>query len=77
MEVKRWEKDINPYLVFPCVKCGRWLYVKKTQKTKKCLICNRTHQVKNLHNSAEVVEGMTKAISTEEFCFVILIFFYI
>ena len=63
MEQKRWEKDQTPYVVFPCNKCAQYSYVKTTQKTKKCLRCGRTHQVKNILDKGEIVYGMTEAVN--------------
>ncbi len=61
METSRWEKDTSPYIVFTCSKCGQHSYVKTTQKTKKCLRCGRTHQVKKI-TWGIVVKGMTAAL---------------
>ena len=63
METPKWKKDETPYMVFPCSKCNQYIYVKTTQKTKKCLRCNHTHQVKNLRGS-ELVKGMSTAVIT-------------
>ena len=63
MEHKKWEKDSTPYLVFTCSKCKQYSYVKTTQKTKKCLRCGRTHQVKNILDKGEIVNGMSKAVN--------------
>jgi len=63
MEQKKWEKDQTPYVVFICTKCQQYSYVKTTQKTKKCLRCGRTHQVKNILDKGEVVYGMTEAVN--------------
>ena len=62
MEVKKWKRDEMPYYIFACFKCGRMLYVKTVQKTKKCLTCNRVHQVAKLPHNTEMVYGMSKAI---------------
>ena len=59
----KWKKDETPYIVFTCSKCNQYLYVKTTQKTKKCLRCNRTHQVKNIHDGM-LVKGMSTAVLT-------------
>jgi hypothetical protein len=63
METSEWKKDTSPYIVFTCSKCGQYSYVKSTQKTKKCLRCNRTHQVKNI-TWGIIVKGMTAAVET-------------
>ncbi len=63
MEQKKWEKDQTPYVVFICTRCKQYSYVKTTQKTKKCLRCGRTHQVKNILDKGEIVNGMTKAVN--------------
>ena len=55
-------KDESNYIVFSCTKCHQYSYVKTTQKTKKCLRCNRTHQVQTLLGSGEIVKGMTAAV---------------
>jgi len=64
MEETAFVKDETPYLVFTCSKCRQYSYVKTTQKTKKCLRCGRTHQVKNILGLGEVVYGMTAAVDT-------------
>ena len=61
MEEVRWKKDETSYLLFSCEKCGRWLYVKTTQKNKKCLSCRKTHNVNSIKNRSEVVKGITSA----------------
>ena len=62
MEEVGWKKDEKPYLVFTCSKCKQYLYVKTTQKGKKCLRCGRQHKVSSIINSSEIVEGITKAV---------------
>ena len=62
MEIEKWKKDETPYFLFACFKCGRMLYVKTVQKTKKCLTCNRVHQVAKLPGGTEMVYGMSSAI---------------
>ena len=64
MEENAFKKDETPYLVFVCKKCHQYSYVKTTQKTKKCLRCGRTHQVKDLLRLCEIVNGMTEAVNT-------------
>lgn len=64
MEENAFKKDETPYLVFVCKKCHQYSYVKTTQKTKKCLRCGRTHQVKDLLRLGEIVNGMTEAVNT-------------
>jgi len=39
------------------------MYVKTTQKTKKCLRCGRHHKVATIINSGEIVNGMTNALN--------------
>jgi hypothetical protein len=62
MEDGRWTRDETPYLIFQCSKCQQYSYVKTTQKTKKCLRCNHTHQVHRLLGKGEIVKGMTAAV---------------
>jgi len=62
MEEEAWKKDEKPYLIFTCSKCKQYLYVKTTQKTKKCLRCGRQHKVSSIINSGEIVKGITKAV---------------
>lgn len=62
MEEEGWKKDENPYLVVTCLKCKQYMYVKTTQKTKKCLRCGRQHKLLSIINSGEIVKGMTKAV---------------
>lgn len=64
MEDIAFKKDETPYLVFTCKKCRQYSYVKTTQKTKKCLRCGRTHQVKDILSLGEIVYGMTAAVNT-------------
>jgi len=64
MEEITFKKDETPYLVFTCKKCRQYSYVKTTQKTKKCLRCGHTHQVKDILDLGEVVYGMTAAVDT-------------
>lgn len=62
MEDVEWKRDETPYIVFACKKCKQFMYVRQTQKTKKCLRCGRTHTVSNIINSGGVVNGMTNAV---------------
>ena len=62
MEEAKWKKDETPYLIFECAKCKQFLYVKTTQKGKKCLRCGRIHIVSNILNSGKIVNGMTAAV---------------
>jgi len=57
------KKDIKPYIIFRCSKCQQYMYVKPTQKGKKCLRCGRMHSVDKIKKSykVEVVEGMSAA----------------
>ena len=64
MEETAFKKDETPYLVFTCKKCRQYSYVKTAQKTKKCLRCGRTHQVKDILGLGEIVYGMTAAVDT-------------
>jgi len=64
VEEATWKKDETPYLIFECAKCKQYLYVKTTQKGKKCLRCGRNHTVSNILNSGEIVSGMTAAVET-------------
>ena len=59
----RFEKDLTPYLVFLCSKCQQYVYVKTTQKAKKCLRCRCTYQVKEVLNHGIIVNGMTTAVN--------------
>jgi len=67
MEEGALKKDQNPYLLFACSKCKQYLYVKTTQKTKKCLRCGRQHKVSSIINSGEIVRGITKAVEMVQF----------
>lgn len=62
MDRVAWEKDETAYVIFPCFKCKHYLSVKINQKTKKCLRCGRTHQVKSVVNKGEIVYGVSKAV---------------
>jgi hypothetical protein len=59
---KHFKKDETPYLVFVCKKCRQYLYVKTTQKSKKCLRCGFTHKVSSILDNGEMIEGMTAAV---------------
>ena len=63
MEDVGFNKDETPYLVFACKKCQEYSYVKTVQKTKKCLRCGRTHQVRDILDTGEEVIGMTEAVN--------------
>ncbi|MBY9016375.1 MAG: DUF1922 domain-containing protein [Candidatus Lokiarchaeota archaeon] len=63
MEDIAFKKDETAYLIFACKKCQEYSYVKTTQKTKKCLRCGRTHQVRDVINDGEVVYGITEAVN--------------
>jgi len=63
MEEIAFKRDETPYLVFTCKKCRQYSYVKTSQKTKKCLRCGRTHQVKDVLSLGEIVYGMTEAVN--------------
>ena len=63
MEDIEIKKDETPYLIFACRKCGGFSYVKTVQKTKKCLRCGRTHQVRDILDTGEEVIGMTEAVN--------------
>lgn len=62
MEDIAWEKDQTPYYVFTCAKCRQYMYVKTTQKTKKCLRCGRSHKVETIKNVSELVNGISTAV---------------
>lgn len=55
-------KDEKPYWIFRCNKCEQYMYVKPTQKRKKCLRCGRTHTVAKL-DIVDEVKGMTTAVN--------------
>ncbi len=64
MEEAGFKKDETPYIIFPCSKCKQYMYVKTTQKTKRCLRCGRSHKVVSINDSGEIVEGITEAVNT-------------
>ncbi len=52
--------------MFKCDKCAQYIYVNTKQKTKKCLRCGCTHQVKNIREKkieSETVLGLTTAVN--------------
>lgn len=63
MEEVGFKKDETPYIIFACSKCRQYMYVKTTQKAKKCLRCGRSHKVASINNSNEIVKGMTEAVN--------------
>jgi len=62
MEGIRWKKDLTSYIVFACKNCKEYIYVKITQKNKKCLRCGASHLVKNIENKGIVIEGINNAM---------------
>ena len=62
MEEPTFKKDNTPYLIFECAKCKQYLYVKTTQKRKKCLRCGHTQSISTIINNGEIVNGMTAAV---------------
>ncbi len=62
MEEDEWKKDETPYLVFACLKCREYMYVKTIKKNKKCLRCGRSHTVRLVEKSGDIVKGMTAAV---------------
>jgi hypothetical protein len=64
MENIRFKKEKTTFIVFPCINCKQYMYVKETQKTKKCLRCGFSHQVSTIKNSGDHIKGMTKAVET-------------
>ncbi|MFX1279868.1 MAG: hypothetical protein ACFFA3_10660 [Promethearchaeota archaeon] len=62
MEEATFKKDETPYLIFTCRKCSQYMYVKTTQKGKKCLRCGQNHIVSDILDSGKIVKGMTSAV---------------
>ncbi len=62
MEDIEWKRDETTYIIFACKKCKQFMYVKQTQKTKKCLRCRRSHKVPDISNTGEIVSGITQAV---------------
>jgi len=62
MEEIAWKTDKTPYVVFPCAKCKQYIYTKTTRKTKKCTRCGRSHTVRKIMNSGEIVNGISVAV---------------
>ncbi len=62
MEEDEWKKDETPYLVFACLKCRQYLYVKTIKKNKKCLRCGRSHTISLVEKSGDIVKGITTAV---------------
>ena len=61
-EEQGWIKDKTPFLIFKCSKCKQYIYVKTTNKTKKCIRCGKTYKVINLKKKGEMVYGLSNAI---------------
>ncbi|MBD3215224.1 MAG: DUF1922 domain-containing protein [Candidatus Lokiarchaeota archaeon] len=55
------KKDVKPYLIFICDECEQYMYVKPSQKKKKCLRCGKKYNVPKLHIVDEV-KGMSAAV---------------
>ncbi|MFW9880565.1 MAG: hypothetical protein ACFFG0_46445 [Candidatus Thorarchaeota archaeon] len=49
-------------MIFQCVNCKQYQYVKTTQKGKKCLRCGWNHSISRILNSGEIVNGITAAV---------------
>ena len=64
MEEIAWKRDKTPYLVFPCMKCEQFTYVKTIQKTKRCVRCGHSHLVTEIVNRGEIVKGISSAVET-------------
>lgn len=62
MEHIKWKKDETPYLIYSCIQCQQYFYVKTTQKTKKCQRCRRIHKVKKILLKGKIVYGITTAV---------------
>jgi len=62
MEEEGWQKDETPYLVFACLKCSQYMYVKTIKKSKKCLRCGRSHTISLVEKSGDIVKGITAAV---------------
>ncbi|MFX0005441.1 MAG: hypothetical protein ACFFA7_06240 [Promethearchaeota archaeon] len=62
MENKTWERDTTPYVVFACEKCHQYTYVKRTQKSKRCVRCGYTHIINKIKHQGEIVNGISKAV---------------
>ena len=59
-----WKRDETPYIIFPCKKCGQYMYAKESQKAKKCLRCDHSHLVSRFKNLGDIVKGMTNAVES-------------
>ena len=57
-----FKKDETPYIVFLCMKCKQYLYVKTTQATKKCLRCRHNNKMSKAKSSGYIVNGLSLAI---------------
>ena len=57
------KKDNTPYVIFKCIRCAQYLYVKASQKTKKCLRCGRNHQVNNIMKDGKMINGNVNALN--------------
>jgi hypothetical protein len=60
----RIKKDKKPYIIFKCPNCEQYMYVKPSQKSKKCLRCEKTYSVEKIkiHFKVEIVKGMSNAV---------------
>jgi len=67
MNEGKWKRDNTQYVIFQCSKCKQYSYVKITQKMKKCLRCNHSHQVKRILKNGEIIKGMTAAVERVKF----------
>jgi len=43
-------------------KCKQYLYVKTSQKAKRCLRCGQYHKISSIINSGEIVKGLSEAV---------------
>lgn len=56
-----FKKDMKVYLIFICAKCNQYMYVRPSQKKKKCLRCGKRYNVRDL-NIVDEVKGMSAAV---------------
>ena len=62
MEEISLKRNDPKYIVFSCINCGQYMYVKKKQKSKKCLRCGRSNEVNSVEDFGEMVNEMTNAV---------------
>ena len=55
-------KDKTSYIVFSCNKCSQYIYVRSSQKFKKCVRCGYIHKLEKRIDHGEIIKGISNAV---------------